>query len=57
MCYEWDEAKNLQNQRKHDGISFEMAVLVFEDDAWLICLDASTRGRKNNAGMRLAQFN
>lgn len=57
MCYEWDEAMNLQNQRKHDGISFEMAVLVFEDDAWLICLDASTRGRKNNAGMRLAQFN
>ena len=29
--YEWDERKNRQNQRKHDGISFELAALVFQD--------------------------
>ena len=39
MRYEWDEAKNLRNQRKHDGISFELAALVFEDERCLICAD------------------
>jgi uncharacterized protein len=34
--YEWDEGKNRQNQRRHDGISFELAALVFEDDHCLI---------------------
>ena len=29
--FEWDEAKNLSNQRKHDGISFEEARQVFQD--------------------------
>ena len=29
--YEWDEKKNRGNQRKHEGISFELAALVFED--------------------------
>ena len=29
--FEWDEAKNLSNQRKHDGVSFEGARLVFQD--------------------------
>ncbi len=37
--YEWDEQKNRQNQRKHDGISFELAALVFEDERRLIRLD------------------
>jgi uncharacterized DUF497 family protein len=37
--YEWDEAKNRRNQRKHDGISFELAALVFEDDRCLVGLD------------------
>ena len=36
MRYEWDEAKNRQNQRKHGGISFELAALVFEDECCLI---------------------
>jgi uncharacterized DUF497 family protein len=31
MRFTWDEAKNLSNQRKHDGISFELAVTVFLD--------------------------
>lgn len=34
--YEWDEAKNKRNQRKHAGISFEMAALVFEDEFCLV---------------------
>jgi hypothetical protein len=39
MRYEWDEAKNLRNQRKHDGISFELAALVFEDKGCLVYAD------------------
>lgn len=30
MSFEWDEAKNVSNQKKHK-ISFETAKLVFED--------------------------
>jgi uncharacterized DUF497 family protein len=30
--YEWDERKNRRNQRKHGGISFELATLVFRED-------------------------
>jgi uncharacterized DUF497 family protein len=37
--YEWDEAKNKRNQRKHAGISFEMAALVFEEERCLVSLD------------------
>ena len=29
--FEWDEAKHLSNQRKHDGVSFEEALRVFQD--------------------------
>ncbi len=29
--FKWDEAKNLPNQRKHDGVSFEEAWQVFQD--------------------------
>lgn len=32
MRFEWDDAKNLANQRKH-GVSFEEACEVFADDA------------------------
>lgn len=39
MRYEWDNRKNRQNQRKHGGISFELATLVFEDEYRLIGLD------------------
>ncbi len=31
MEFEWDENKNAENIRKHDGISFEDAMLVFYD--------------------------
>jgi uncharacterized DUF497 family protein len=37
--YEWDEEKKRRNQRKHGGISFELAALVFEDERCLIGLD------------------
>jgi uncharacterized DUF497 family protein len=38
MYYEWDETKNLANQRKH-GVSFEKAVQVFDDERILIYSD------------------
>lgn len=31
MKFEWDEEKNTKNKKRH-GISFEHAMLVFEDD-------------------------
>jgi uncharacterized DUF497 family protein len=39
MRYEWDERKNRENQRKHGGISFELAALVFDDQRCRIALD------------------
>jgi uncharacterized protein len=39
MRYEWDEQKNHLNQQKHEGISFELAKLVFEDEQRVISLD------------------
>jgi uncharacterized protein len=30
VSFEWDEAKNRQNRRKH-GVDFEVAALVFDD--------------------------
>lgn len=40
MRYEWDERKNRSNQRKHAGISFELAALAFEDSNCLVFTDA-----------------
>jgi len=37
--YEWDEAKSLANQRKHGGVSFELASLAFEDEYCLVVPD------------------
>jgi len=39
MCFEWDERKNRLNQRKHEGVSFELAMLVFEDEHRVISQD------------------
>ena len=39
MRYEWGEEKNRRNQRKHGGISFELATLVFEDERCLVSMD------------------
>ena len=38
MIFEWDEEKNLQNQRKH-GISFETAAYVFADENYIEMYD------------------
>jgi len=51
--YEWDEAKNLRNQRDHGGVTFELAALVFEDEACLVapdridCVTGGTQWRRN----------
>jgi uncharacterized DUF497 family protein len=34
--FEWDEKKNLSNQADHDGISFEFASRVFDDECLLV---------------------
>ena len=39
MKYEWDERKFEKNWRKHDGVSFELAVRVFDDEHCLLLLD------------------
>lgn len=39
LRYEWDGEKNWRNQRKHSGISFELAALVFEDERCLVYMD------------------
>ena len=32
LNFEWDENKNISNQKKHDGVTFEEARTVFVDD-------------------------
>jgi uncharacterized DUF497 family protein len=44
--FEWDEAKNLSNQRKHDGVSFEEARQVFQDPLHISALDRIGRGEQ-----------
>ena len=39
LRFEWDEAKNLSNRRKH-GVSFEEATAVFRDP---LCVSAQDR--------------
>ena|ERR1700749_4749985 len=41
MRFEWDEAKNRKNFKKH-GIAFETAVLVFDDPNALSFQDRAT---------------
>ena len=43
MQFTWDERKNRANRRKH-GISFETAVLVFEDPDHLSIQDREVEG-------------
>lgn len=54
MGYEWDDNKNLINQKIHDGISFEMAVRVFKDPKRIERYDAKhsdTEDRWNVIGL------
>jgi uncharacterized DUF497 family protein len=39
MQFEWDDEKDRGNQRKHDGISFKSATLVFDDERCQFILD------------------
>ena len=43
--FEWDEAKNRKNQKKHD-VSFETASLVFEDPLRISIQDRHTDGEE-----------
>lgn len=44
--FEWDEAKNLSNQRKHDGVSFEEARQVFQDPLHISVQDRIESGEE-----------
>jgi len=41
MYFEWDESKNVENIKNHDGISFEEAVSAFFDQWALDAFDDS----------------
>jgi len=43
--FEWDEAKNLANQRKH-GFSFEQGMQVFRDPLYVSVLDRVVAGEE-----------
>ena len=44
--FTWREAKNLSNQRKHDGLSFEIAARVFLDPLHLSVQDRIEDGEQ-----------
>jgi uncharacterized DUF497 family protein len=44
--FEWDEAKNLSNQRKHEGVSFQEACQVFQDPLHLAVQDRIEGGEQ-----------
>ncbi len=44
--FEWDSAKNRINQRKHDGIAFETAALVFDDPLAIFRKDRTVAGEQ-----------
>ena len=45
MYFEWDEAKNQKNQKKHD-VSFVTASLIFEDPLRISIQDRHTDGEE-----------
>ena len=44
--FTWDETKNRSNQKKHNGIEFEEAVLVFRDPLRLMRQDRIEGGEE-----------
>ena len=44
MRFEWDGEKDRINQRKHRGIAFESAALVFDDPHVIFCKDRIVDG-------------
>jgi uncharacterized DUF497 family protein len=43
--FSWDQAKNRANQKKH-GVSFEAAILVFDDPFHLSIVERVTEGEE-----------
>jgi hypothetical protein len=52
--FEWDEAKNLANQRKH-GVSFEEASQVFLDPLHIVVADRVVDGEQRWQTLGLAR--
>src|ERR1039457_4865964 len=46
MRFEWDSEKDRINQRKHGGIAFESAALVFDDPHVIFCKDRIVDGEQ-----------
>jgi uncharacterized DUF497 family protein len=46
MRFEWDSEKDRINQRKHGGIAFESAALVFDDPRVIFCKDRIVDGEQ-----------
>jgi uncharacterized DUF497 family protein len=46
MRFAWDDEKNRINRRKHDGIAFETAALVFNDPLALFRKDQAIGGEQ-----------
>ncbi|MDI7775520.1 BrnT family toxin [Asticcacaulis sp. EMRT-3] len=46
IIFEWDEAKNLSNQQKHNGVSFKEASQVFRDPLHLSIQDRVENGEQ-----------
>ena len=46
MRFEWDDEKNRINQRKHGGLAFETAALVFNDPLTLFRKDRIVEGEQ-----------
>jgi uncharacterized DUF497 family protein len=44
--FEWDNAKNRINQRKHGGLAFESAALVFDDPNVIFYKDRIVSGEQ-----------
>jgi len=44
--FEWDSAKDRINQKKHAGIAFETAALVFDDPRVVVCTDRIVDGEE-----------
>lgn len=45
LSFEWDESKNKVNKRKH-GVSFEIAIQVFEDPGHVVVTDPTEEGEQ-----------
>lgn len=53
--FEWDEAKNLSNKRKHDGVSFDEARHVFQDPLHVSAPDRIEGGEQRRQTVKAVQ--